>query len=223
MSDPSQVPSGEPSNPAVQPIEGEIHSQPKVDTVKYETYQRVLGEKKRATDEATKLRKELDDRIAADETAKEAALKENQQWKELYETEAQKAQAANKKAAELLEHQNNAKKLNAILSKLPNQVPNKFWGLINTDSVLLNESGEIEEVSIQREVDRIVKDMPEIMVKSGSPNVDPKAPQANGSGTLSHDEWMKLPKADRDKRVGDVQGMPEWMLTGNGSAYHGKL
>jgi len=213
MSDSNQVVSDQPIDPAVQPT-GDLPTPTNSnDSVQYATYQRVLSEKKRASEEAVQLRKALDEmKFAEDERQKKSLIEQNQ-WKELYEQEQKKASDALQVAADLKQHQLDAKKLNSILGKLPSQVPNKFWGLINTDNVLVNpDTGEIDDSSILKEVNRIVTEIPEIMTKTSTATVDPRAPVSNGSGTLSKDAWLKLSPSERSKRSADVEGIPDWMV-----------
>lgn len=191
-------------------------SQSSRDSVQYSTYQRVLSEKKKAAAELARAQRELDEIRAQQESEKESALKENQQWKELYEQEQQKREQALQKAQALEEQQMNARKLNAVLKTLPANVPSDYWDLIPTTQVKVNpETGDIDEDSVKSVAEYVTTKLDRILDRpANGSKVDPTAPKANGSGTLTKDEWLKLDSKQRQQRAGDVQGVPEWMVTG---------
>jgi len=218
MSDSHQMDGVQPDGNAVHtPGDDSLANNPPAkDSVQYATYQRVLSEKKRAADELARVRGELDEIRQAQEAEQARSLEEQKKYQQLWENEKQRSAEALQKAQELEARQTDAKKLNAVLTGLPSQIPNKFWGLVNTDSVIIHpETGEVDTESVQREVDRIVKDMPEILAKPSNATIDPAAPKPNGSGKLSADEISRLPQHERAAALANA-GAPEWMVNGGG-------
>jgi hypothetical protein len=82
----------------------------------------------------------------------------------------------------------NARKLESFLGTLDGKVDRKYWGHINLDSIVIDpDSGQVDEMSVTKEIERFKKEFPEVIRKPsgpGVPNQSPKPP----SGAVSNDD-----------------------------------
>jgi hypothetical protein len=209
---PAEVPSGEP-NETPEANQPEPEQKPfQQDAVSYETHRRLLGEKK-------KLKERLDALEAAQKKQAEADLEEQQKWKELADLKAKEAQAALEKYNSLESELAEGRKLSAVLKALPGNVDEKYWNLIDTSKVVFNpESGEIEAASVQEVAKNVQESYPEILRQAQAPGQPSEAPQPANTAGLLYKEWLKLPKAERDKRLHEVSDVPDSMKRGRDSS-----
>lgn len=127
-------------------------------TVKYESFEKLLNQHKGSKAENAALKEEVAAIKAAEQERKERELAEQGEWKkivELKEAEAEKlrreVEAERTKTRSATEVLDNAQKLQAVCDKLPGRVKNnRYLSYIDIEQVALNpETGEIDEASVQ--------------------------------------------------------------------------
>lgn len=187
------VPSGELENgPADQDLDKGLEATPS-NNVSYETHRKLLGEKK-------KLKERLDALERQQHEAAQKDLEENQKWKELADLKAKEAGEYKEKYSSLEGQLAEGRKLTAILEALPASVDKKYWGLIDTNDVVFNpETGEVEASSVQAVAKKIQESFPEIISTQRSTGQPAASPAAAPSGSMTIEEWKKLPYAERVK------------------------
>jgi hypothetical protein len=194
--DPIIVPGGDP------PIVGD---DPKSPTVSREHHERVLSEKKKAATELAAANAKLAARDAADAAAEEARLLANGEAKKALDTKAAELATANAKLAAHEETARSAKKLDSFFAAVGGKVERKFWGLIDFDQITIDEAGQVDEGSVAKYVETFKKTYPETIAKQGQGNGMPNDKPQGSGGSLTLDEWKKLPLKDRQKRIGEVK------------------
>lgn len=164
--------------------------------VAYETYKKVLDEKK-------SFQKRLDEFERKAKEQMEAELKQKEQYRELYESKEKELEeiAARLKVKE--EETQNYQKMGAFLKGIQGEVPQQYWGLIDLDKIMVDESGKVDEGSVKKAVRDFEKSFPEIIKRAKTQM--PNDAAAGGNGSLSYDEWLKLPYDEKRKRQKDVQ------------------
>lgn len=201
MNEPVKDPSGTPTE---QPVVETPES--KDDTVKYETYRKTLSEAKRAKERLAELEREKAERDAADKEAEEQRLKDEQKWKEYAEKKEAEANEWKTKFDTTTSQIVDAKKLDAFLNTLDGKVDRKFWNFIDTDAIMTNpETGEIDDMSVAKTVESFKANYPELIVypgqKTGLPSESPKP----ATGSLTYDEWRKLPAKEMKTRYHEMR------------------
>lgn len=167
--------------------------------VKYETYQKLLDEKKRAAEK-------LHAYEAAEAQKKQEELLKNNQFKEALEMEQKKAKEAEDRLAQANALIMNSRKLNALVSSVKGTVDPKFYNLIDLSQIEVDvESGLPDPESVKRAAQALERDYPEI-VKKVTPGVLPANAPASAGGKITREEWLKLPHKEMAKRLGDVIG-----------------
>jgi hypothetical protein len=163
------------------------------ETVAYETHRKLLDEKK-------KLQAKLEQIETDRKSAEEAELTRKGEIQKLLDMERKRAQDLELKVKAQDEERLQARKLSAIVKGLSVPVDQKWYSVLggHLDDVILNEAGEIEQMSVTSVVENLKKEWPEMLKKpsAGMPN---GAPQGNGAATISYDDWKKLPLKDMKK------------------------
>jgi hypothetical protein len=178
-------------HPSPSPVGGDEQPKPK-DVVAYETHQKLLSEKK-------KLQERLDALETERKQREETELTQKGEIQKLLDLRTKEAEELRKSLTLKEERELRAKKLGAVLKGLGGSVDDKWFTVIgdHIDDVILNESGEIEQMSVTGVVEGLKKVWPEMIKKSGPimPNESPNG----GTTTIARSEWLKLPSAEMSK------------------------
>lgn len=197
-----QVSSGDSKQPATSsnapsggPTKDPVDKGSAGDKVDYASYQKLLSEKK-------KLQKEFEKIQAESEKQKTQELENQQRYKELYETVQSEKKQTEDRVIELETRWQDAIKINAFNEQLgeTKKIDSKYLGFVDTSKIMIDtETNKVDLLSVQKEVERVITTYPEIVrstVTTGMPN---SAPNSRG-GTLSYDEWLKLPPEEMKRR-----------------------
>lgn len=190
------------------------------DTVAYKSYKDAVSRTKKYQAHNRSLLDEnvqLKDALAGIEQAKQAAqeqeLVEQNRWKEIAEEREAKLKSLESENTLMKTEQLKARKVRHVIEKVP--VKQKFWHLINEDNVkLMPDSGDVDEDSLLKEVERLKHAYPEAIEQGQSARLYNGAPVPNGSGSITMEEIMKMPAKERQKHYSRLQGVADWMLTG---------
>lgn len=176
-------------------------------TVSYETHRKLLSEKKRRDEELAEARAKAD-QLAADLKAREEKeLREKEDFKKLLEIREKELLETKAEAQKLSSTMAEARKLDAFMRSLNGQVPRKYWGMIDTDSIVIDPStGNVDEMSVGKAVENFRKEFPEIVQVKGAPIGMPTAAPGGSGGTLTMDQWKALPLKEKVARQKDVEG-----------------
>lgn len=172
--------------------------EPKKGSVAYETYLKVLSEKK-------SMQAKLE-AIDAETKAKfEEAAKKKGDYETLLKNREEEIRNLRAEKAANEERMLNAKKLSSVLDAIGGEVDSKWYGLIDVSGIVTNpETGEVDKMSVTKTVEALKKNWPE-MIRSVNPvRLPANAPQGNGAGKISYEDWLKLPATEMAKRRKDV-------------------
>jgi len=167
--------------------------------ISYDRYRQLLSEKKG-------MQRELDEFKANSEKARKQELEANERYKELWESTQEENKELKGKLDGLNERWNDALKLNAFHDALGDtrKIDPKYSGFIDTSKILIDPtSNKVDPLSARKEVERVIKEFPEI-VKSSEINRLPNNSPASTQGTLSRAEWDKLPAKEMMRRRKEV-------------------
>jgi hypothetical protein len=165
--------------------------------VAYETYKKVLDEKK----SMQKRLEDLDKKAKADA---EAQLKEKEQYRELYEAKQKELEDLSGKLSAKEKETQDYRKMGAFLKSVAGEIPQQYWGLIDLDKIAVDDSGKIDDNSVKKCVKDFEKAYPHVIERK-SGNKMPNNAANGGGGALSYEEWVKLPYDEKRKRQKDVQ------------------
>jgi hypothetical protein len=171
----------------------ESNQQPEVlkkDSVAYETYQKVLSEKKKTAERLAILEAEKSDR-------EKKELEAKGEYQKLIELEKKRADEAVSKITAFEEQMMQSRKLKALLGALGGQVDDKFLGFLPIDQIVIDpDSKEINLTSVASVAEQIKKQYPEFIKNPNAPRLPNMAPQGNDAATITRSEWLKLSSKD---------------------------
>ena len=194
MSDQSKSPSGTSETPVESKETIQDKEPKKEDTVSYESYHKLLGEKKKRDAELAEYRKKEKD-------AEELKLKQSEEWKKLLELREQELQKERDEKTALKTTLEAGSKLQAFLKCIDGQVDQQYWGLVDLDNIVLNpETGLPDETSVKNAALDFQNKFALVIKKQNGismPNQSPKGDSVN----LSYDEWLKLPVKEKREKL----------------------
>jgi hypothetical protein len=174
----------------------------KQDKVDYESYKRLLDQKKQRDRELLELRRQQE------EIDKKKKL-ENEQYKQLYEETSEKHKELEKKFGELHKSRIDDFKEAAFLSMLPGDLlKSEYMAHADINEIIFDEdNGSINQDSVKSVVDKFVKNHGHLVKQRNKPELPNDAPgntDGQKSGKLTYDQWLKLPYKDKKARIKDV-------------------
>ena len=157
------------------------------DTVQYDTYKKVLAEKKRVQEQNASIQQQLDQLLMDQKTAEESKMVENQEYKKLLDLKAEELTKTVSELTSMRSAQANAVKLDAFLNAIGGKVDRKYWGLVDLESIVVDPStGLVEEMSVTKLVETFRKEhgrlIDTLSASNQLPNKFPKGTDGKASG-----------------------------------------
>jgi len=149
----------------------------KPDTVKYETYQRVLSEKKKRDEALSEALKRLSDLESQNKQRQEEELKAKEDYKKLLSLREEELNNMKKNLSEFKMKETISKKAHAFLTAVGGLKKNEYLDLVDFDQIILTDEGSVDEVSLEKYKDQWVTKFPETLMDSKKPNMPQTAPK----------------------------------------------
>jgi vacuolar-type H+-ATPase subunit I/STV1 len=190
--------------------------QEKRDQVSYDTYQKLLSQRKKDQERLNALEKERQELLDRTKQEEESKLNEKGEFKKIIELRESKISELAEKIAMLEANANGLqnelitrKKLEAFISKLPARlVDREYLKLVDFDEIIVDpDSKEIDERSLETLVGTFVKKHGRLLEtkKTNMPNE-----AATGSTKIEYDAWLKLPFKEQKKYSwDDLKNIPK--------------
>ncbi len=169
---------------------------------------RLLREKKNATERAQTVETKLNEIEADKKAAADKKLIEDGKFKEALEAKAKEAADLQGQLSERDNQIIDSVKLSSFLEQFDGGIKKNYWGLIDLDQVKLDDQGQPTADSVKAYADKFREDFGEVLTKKSGPNLQNGGEQPPGSGVLTRKEWLELPAKDMAKRMKDVEGFP---------------
>lgn len=171
------------------------------DPLQQEIHRKLLSEKKRVQEERDNLLKFKEERdlLVKEKVEREEALaKKRGDFETLLKSRDEELARIREEKNELSERIANGRKMNAVLEALGSPVDPKWYELIDVSKVVINpETFEVDAMTVAQVTDSLKRKWPEMV--STRKVLPANAPQGNSAGTISHEEWKKLPLAEMKK------------------------
>ena len=175
--------------------------------VAYESYKKVLNEKKAAKAKATQLENELKSLRDEREKKEKEDLEKQGSYKELLEKERLKTSELESKLTDITGTLTVAQKRAAILKHIPGKVGEKYQFLIATDKVVVDdETGEVDEETAKLAASDFIKEHAEL-VKKSNPGLPPGDAAGGGTKKLTVSQWKALSDS---KKMKEAYGNVDW-------------
>lgn len=173
----------------------------KRDVVAYETHQKLLAEKKKASERAATLEKELQEIKNREAQRETEELERQKNFEKLAQVRDEQLKEAQAKLSAIENERIVAKKLDAFLKTLGGDLPQHYWDLIPIDQIIIDPTTKmVDEMTVAKTVEAYRKTFPEtIKVAGGKPNMPSDAPAGNPNSKMDYETWKALPIKDPAK------------------------
>lgn len=163
--------------------------------VAFESFQKVLDEKKREAEKVANLKKTVDALLAEKKEREEEELRKRGDTEKLLKLREEELQKEREEKQRLVSNIQGGLKLDAVLNTISGKVDKKYWNLINLDEIVIDpNTGTPDGSSVQSVARQFESMFPEVISRASGMKLPNDAPK-NGSGKLSIEEWSKLGSA----------------------------
>ena len=144
-----------------------VVSDDKVQTVTYETYSKLLGQRKADQEETRKLKEQLGIIEQSKDAESEAKLVEDKKWSEAFDLKNKQLEERNKRISELETNVTSlntefdtATRLQAVADKLPGKLKkSEYYNFIDTSKIIVDpETNALDETSVAEVANNFIKD-----------------------------------------------------------------
>jgi hypothetical protein len=196
MSDQSQT-SGQPLNP--------VDSEQKQDVVKYDTYQKVLNEKKKRDEELRKANEQISAFEQERKNIQEQSLREKEDFKKLFESRDGELKQTQTQLSQLQESINNSKKMSSFLGLLGESLEQPYWNLVDLDKIAIDPTtGKPDEQVSKQYAEEFRKTHWKLFDVAGGARMPNHVAGPVKSQGLTKEQWLKLPYNEQKKRMNDI-------------------
>jgi hypothetical protein len=180
-------------------------SEQKKDVVSYDTHRRLLDQHKKNQAALADMQRQIDSFNAEKEAQEEKKMQETGQYQQLLTARDQKiadlakaAEDAKLEAQQTRDRFNSVRKVSAFRSKLPAQlINNDLLGLANLDGVAVDDSGDIDPVSLDNCVNDFVKNYGAFAFNKQASNPPNSVAAAHGT-PLTYEQEVKSCKTQEE-------------------------
>lgn len=142
------------------------------DSVAYDTYRKVLSEKKKRDEQLRELTEKLSEFQSKEKQRTEEELRKKEDYKKMLELREGELNEYKSKYEGLITQQRSVTKLTSFLDNLDGKVAKKYWDKIDLDQIVYDdETGEVDQMSVKKAIESFKAEYPEIIVKSSGPAV----------------------------------------------------
>lgn len=172
----------------------------KPDVVKFETHSKLLGEKKRVQAERDELRQKVEAFERAKAEAEQRDLEAKGEYDKILKQYKDEIGTLSTKLSEREKRDKDLMKYQAFLGTLGGSLKSNDYTIhIDFDSIAIDpDSGEVDEMSVAKEVERFRKTHPDLIKSTGA---GPKTPATAPGG---NSEPVKLTRKDKALKIGEL-------------------
>lgn len=159
------------------------------DSVAYETHRKLLGERKKDREKLSQMQEELARYQALERQKEEREAEANGEWDKLKRTYQEQIQDLQGKVTNYERSMVEGRKLQSFMEKVPGTIPKReYLSFVDTDEIILDpETGEVDEMSLEKTVNSFVQEYPHLIV----PKDSKKNPSYAKLGPIDHKKSVK--------------------------------
>lgn len=176
--------------------------------VSYESYHKLLTEKKRFEKRDEELKELRQYRLENENRKKleeEQKLQQQGNWQKLLEDREKELQREREEKEQLFRKITDSLKFSELRKALPGHLDEKFLPLVNLDEIELDESGRPDKASVEKHAKVLLKNFgTSILVTSNGARL-PQDGIRGSEKSLTYEEWLKLPASEMRKRQKEVK------------------
>ena len=167
------------------------------DKVAYDTYRRVLSEKK-------KMQERLDLLEKASKEKEETELKEKEKWKDYASLKEKEAGEFKQKYETEIKDKTDMVKMSHFLDAVDGSIPREYWGLIDVEKIVVDPATNMPDpLSVQNVAKEFQTKYHRVIEKKSGPKTSQDA--ANTTGGLTYEQWKALPVKEMKARYNEIK------------------
>lgn len=179
----------------------EQHESSSKDTVAYESYRKVLSEKKKRDEELKAAQEELAKLKKADKQRLEDELKQKEDYKKLLELREKEKTDIEEKFNSLSSQIQDSLKFQHFLDALPGSLPKKFWKMVDIGEIIIDPTtGEPDPVSVKKVADGFQSEFGELIVQPGKAKL-PNGSAKPSTAPITKEIWASLSPKEKKERL----------------------
>lgn len=188
---------------------GTIPEPDKKDTVAYETYRKLLGEKKKRDEELEQAKSKLSELEKAEKERHEAELKAKEDYKALLALKDKEAKDLKSELGNIKGTLEQGAKLRAFMDKVNGVVDEQYWKLIEVDEIKIDpNTGMPDPLSVEAVAKKFEQEYSMVLKTKEAPKTLPNdAAKGAGSAKISYKEWAALKSSKEQK---EKQHLVDW-------------
>lgn len=177
-------------------------------SVSFNSHQKLLNEKRSVSERLKAAEAKLSAAEKEQSDAKEASLRQKEDWKTLAETKEKDLLDAQTEVKLLRGQISDGTKINAFLEKMREshgEVGQQYWGLVDLDKLEIDpETSLPTESSMTDVVNNYVQKFAQTIIRKDSAKItDNQGGQSNVG--LTHKQWLALPLKEKKSRMKEVK------------------
>jgi len=179
-----------------------VPPKPDNQSVAFETYQKVLSQRKADQVKLKELQESHNAMLAEKQSAEDAAKAEQGRFEELFQTEQKKAQDLQANIDSRILQDVTRSKKNALKVELQGLRKDEYLQFADVNSIVMDDNGVIDIESVKNVASTFRESYSDLFAKSSSL---PDSAPGKGPQTLTYDAWMKLPASEKATRSHEVK------------------
>ena len=175
----------------------------KKDQVEYDTFKRLLSQKKASDEKLAGYEKRLKDIEMKEELDKQENLKKQAKFEELSKELESKLETERSEKETFKKSWLDTHKLQAVLDKLPGKPKRQeYMSFIDLDAIKIDAESGIDADSVEAAANNFLTNYGELLTKPSNSELPNDAPSSKGK--LSYEKWLTLSPSDKRSRLKDV-------------------
>ena len=181
------------------------------DKVAYETYRKVLSEKKKRDEELEQTKARLSELQKAEKERQENELKEKEDFKTLLSLREQELKKRDEELSSLRGNLEAGAKLRAFLDTVNGVVDKQYWTLVELDEIKIDpNSGLPDQISVESLARKFEQDYGLVLKQKGAPRTLPNQAAQGAGGKITVAEWKSLKSS---KEMKEKMHLVDWAST----------
>lgn len=165
----------------------------KKDTVAYDTYRKLLSEKKKRDEEVESIKAKLAEMQRAEKERTEAELKQKEDYKSLLALREEEIKKRDSELSELKTSLEAGAKLRSFLDSVNGVVDKQYWALIDLDAVKIDPNTNLpDQASVDAAARKFEQEYGLVLKKKDGTKGLPNQAAQSASGKMTVSEWKAL-------------------------------
>lgn len=187
---------------------GQSQEPEKKDSVAYDTYRKLLGEKKKRDEELEAAKARLSELQKAERERHEAELKQKEDFKSLLQLREEEMKKKDSELHELKSSLEAGAKLRAFLDSVNGVVEKQYWTLVDIDQIKIDPTTNMPDpISVESLARKFEQEYGLVLKAKGAPKTLPNTAAQGTTAKITVSEWKALKSS---KEMKEKMHLVDW-------------